>query len=162
MIKAPIALIQAINATVAGVETAPQDEYYRRIVSADLPVVYTLIGTGTLTGTAELALTKQVYRILCYVDSTKAGILDDPTQMAHQMLADFLDTWMALINEDGDETLDDGSEIETSGTRIQIDRSVPIRHTGVRHDMTWLPEVYYVGFEIMLPMLIHSGTEVFE
>lgn len=162
MIYAPIAMIQRINGQIEGVEFAPEDEYHRRIVASTLPVVYTLVGTGEIVqGKAELALVRQQYRILCYVDAVKSGEMSDPTIRAHQLLARFLEVWTDRINDDNEETLDDGSEIETTGTRIQIDRSLPFRHTGVRHDMVWLPDVFYVGFEITLPILIHYGTEVY-
>jgi hypothetical protein len=155
-------MIQRINGEIDGVEFAPEDEYHRRIVSSTLPVVYTLVGNGQmLMGSDEMTQVKQLYRILCYVDSVKSGEISDPTNRAHKLLALFLETWADLSNDDNKETLDDGSEVETTGTRIQIDRSVPIRHTGVRHDMVWLPDVFYVGFEITLPILIHYGTEVF-
>lgn len=162
MIYAPVAMIQRINAQVEGVEFAPENEYHRRIVSSTLPVVYTLVGEGqVLLGHDELALVKQEYRILCYVDSVKSGEMSDPTIRAHELLAKFLEVWTDRINDDNKETLDDGTEVETTGTRIQLDRSVPIRHTGVRHDMVWLPDTFYVGFMIRLPILIHYGTEVF-
>ena len=156
--KQPIPYIQKINAKIKGVNFAPADKYYRRLVTTKMPIAYTVPGNGSTKGTALLWIQERNYEIKGFVDPVTSGKFDDPTQKAMELHELFLTTWLGLQNEEENYIFDDGTK---TGYRIQLNGERPITDNGVRHNIEWLPGTLYVGFQLNVPIIIHGGTELF-
>lgn len=155
-VKAPIPLIQAINREIKGIEKAPVN-YPRNLDTANLPMALCFPGAATTSGQKRLHLQERQYLIDVYVGPVARGIYDDPLQVTMDLLDRFVETWSNLINDEEDWVLDYGVD---SGIRVDLDRSKNISDSGWRMDLQWLPETYYFGFRLTLPILVRWGTEL--
>jgi hypothetical protein len=156
MITHPITLLQAINENIEGVQSAPM-LVPNNYSSAKMPLALTWESQGETRGQVGSAQTQRNFAIEVMVKPSTVGIVPANFQDTRTLLGRFMDTYLALYNDASDHVLDYGLE---SGIRVQIDKSKPIVDSGADSAMEVLPEVYYYGFRISIPLIIEWGSEL--
>lgn len=157
-IMRPIPLIQKVNEDITLTKFAPGDKYYSTLIDGKLPTAYTYPRKGSTKGDADLAICNRIYEISVFVESLgQSPTTGRATFVAGQLLDDYLERWKAIVNDDEDYVLDDGA---MSGYRITLDFGKPLEDSGVSHNLMWMPDEPYVGFQIFLPIIVHWGAKL--
>lgn len=156
LIAHPITLLQAINDNIAGVASAPADppENYN---NASMPLVLVWESQGETRGQIGRYTTERNYAIEVMVKPATMGFVQENFLETRKLLGLFMDTYMGLYNDSEDYILDYGLE---SGIGVQIDKSKAIIDSGADSAMEVLPEVFYYGFRISVPLIIKWGSEL--
>jgi hypothetical protein len=166
-IEATAPLIQEVNRAISGVEWAPDPEDYPDgDLDSGMPVILVYEGEGMTAGKENFAAAERNYILECwYANRMSGGNYGSMKLAVSQLLDDVIEAWLARINDDEDHILDWGMVVtdeqsSTTGYRVEMDLSKPIIDSGVREDLEWMPEQFYWGFHVILPMLVRWGSGV--
>ena len=155
-ISMPIELLQQINRNIEGIESAPKDAP-SNYAAAKMPMALVWESQGENSGQIGLARTDRNFIIEVLVAPSTTKFVAANFNTTRQLLGRMLDTYMALYSDVEEYILDYG---DPSGVRVQIDKSKPITDSGAEPALEVLPEVYYYGFRISIPMIVRWGSEL--
>ncbi|TXH17712.1 MAG: hypothetical protein E6R03_03380 [Hyphomicrobiaceae bacterium] len=92
-------------------------------------------------------------RVDFFCSPASQEVYEDARESVAALHQDVMATYLGLFDDEAN-YLDYG---DVSGIQVFVDRNRQIQATGLMGNMRWIPEEYFFGFSVTVPIIIRWG-----
>lgn len=146
------AIIQNFNSTIPGIRSAPYPTP-NAVDTMELPMCLAFMQNSEYRNRSGLVTVTTTVKIDVFCNPATQEVYEDARETVSSISQEMASAYLGSFEEE-EHYLDYG---DVSGIQVFIDRSRPVISTGLVGNLRWIPEEFYFGFSLTVPVIIRFG-----